>query len=39
VAILADKGYRVRKILDGVSEWQAAGMPVESVALQGEAQP
>ena len=27
--LLAGKGYRVRKILDGVAEWQAAGMPVE----------
>ncbi len=25
----AGKGYRVRKILDGVAEWQAAGMPLE----------
>jgi DNA-binding transcriptional ArsR family regulator len=29
VALLAAKGYRVSKILDGVSEWQAAGLPVE----------
>lgn len=29
VALLAARGYRVRKILDGVSEWQAAGLPVE----------
>ena len=29
VALLAAKGYRVRKILDGGSEWQAAGLPVE----------
>jgi rhodanese-related sulfurtransferase len=29
VAILAARGYRIRKILDGVSEWQAAGLPVE----------
>jgi rhodanese-related sulfurtransferase len=28
VALLQARGYRVRKILDGVSEWQAAGMPV-----------
>jgi rhodanese-related sulfurtransferase/DNA-binding transcriptional ArsR family regulator len=28
--LLSGKGYRVRKILDGVAEWQAAGMPVES---------
>lgn len=29
VALLAAKGYRVQKIRDGVSEWQAAGLPVE----------
>lgn len=29
VALLAARGYRVRKILDGVSEWQAAGLSVE----------
>lgn len=29
VALLGAKGYRVRKISDGVSEWQAAGLPVE----------
>ena len=28
VALLQARGYRVRKILDGVSEWQAAGMPL-----------
>lgn len=27
--MLSRKGYRVRKILDGVAEWQAAGMPLE----------
>jgi rhodanese-related sulfurtransferase/DNA-binding MarR family transcriptional regulator len=27
--LLSGKGYRVRKILDGVAEWQAAGMPIE----------
>lgn len=27
--LLSRKGYRVRKILDGVAEWQAAGMPIE----------
>jgi rhodanese-related sulfurtransferase/DNA-binding transcriptional ArsR family regulator len=27
--LLAGKGYRVRKLLDGVAEWQAAGMPVD----------
>lgn len=27
--LLAGKGFRVRKLLDGVAEWQAAGMPVE----------
>ena len=31
VALLSRKGYRVRKILDGVSEWQAAGMPLEKL--------
>lgn len=30
VALLAAKGYQVRKLLDGVSEWLAAGLPVES---------
>ena len=28
VHLLKAKGYRVRKLLDGVSEWQAAGMPL-----------
>jgi len=28
VALLGAKGYRARKILDGVSEWQAAGLPL-----------
>lgn len=32
VALLAAKGYRIRKIRDGVSEWQAAGFPVEQGA-------
>ena len=27
--LLTRKGYRVRKLLDGVAEWQAAGMAVE----------
>lgn len=30
--LLSRKGYRVRKILDGVAEWQAAGMPLERPA-------
>lgn len=30
--LLAGKGFRVRKLLDGVAEWQAAGMPVERPA-------
>lgn len=30
VALLTAKGYRVRKLLDGVSEWLAAGFPVEA---------
>lgn len=29
VALLQARGYRVRKTLDGVVEWQAAGLPVE----------
>jgi DNA-binding transcriptional ArsR family regulator/rhodanese-related sulfurtransferase len=28
VALLKKRGYRARKTLDGVSEWQAAGLPV-----------
>ena len=28
VELLARRGFRVRKILDGVSEWQAAGLPL-----------
>lgn len=27
--LLTRKGYPVRKLLDGVAEWQAAGMPIE----------
>ena len=34
VALLGARGYRVSKILDGVSEWQAAGLPVEASAGQ-----
>lgn len=30
VVLLAAKGYRIRKILDGVSEWQAAGLPLQT---------
>ena len=30
VALLSARGYRIRKISDGVSEWQAAGFPIES---------
>ncbi|NDP39152.1 MAG: metalloregulator ArsR/SmtB family transcription factor [Rhodoferax sp.] len=29
VVLLGAKGYRVRKISDGIHEWQAAGLPVE----------
>ena len=29
VSLLTAKGYRVHKISDGVSEWQAAGLPIE----------
>jgi rhodanese-related sulfurtransferase len=28
VNLLREHGYRARKIFDGVSEWQAAGLPV-----------
>ncbi|MGI9045232.1 MAG: ArsR/SmtB family transcription factor [Burkholderiales bacterium] len=31
LALLGARGYRVRKILDGVSEWRAAGLPVEAL--------
>jgi rhodanese-related sulfurtransferase len=30
VALLQAHGYRARKVSDGVSEWQAAGLPLES---------
>lgn len=30
VVLLAARGYRVRKITDGVSEWRVAGLPLES---------
>ena len=30
VALLAARGYRARKIPDGVSEWQAAGLPLQA---------
>lgn len=29
VALLGAKGFRVRKIMEGVSEWQAAGLPLQ----------
>ncbi len=32
VQLFARRGLRVRKIQDGVSEWQAAGLPVERAA-------
>jgi rhodanese-related sulfurtransferase len=32
VSLLAGRGYRVRKIFDGVSEWQAAGLPLASAS-------
>lgn len=31
--LLSAKGYRVHKLLDGVSEWQAAGMPLADAAV------
>lgn len=30
--LLRAKGYKAKKILDGVSEWRAAGLPLESTA-------
>jgi rhodanese-related sulfurtransferase len=33
VALLNARGYRVRRLADGYPEWQAAGLPVESVAV------
>ncbi len=30
IAVLSSRGFRVRKIRDGVNEWLAAGMPLES---------
>lgn len=33
VSVLSAKGYRVHKILDGVNEWQAAGLPIEQPAV------
>jgi rhodanese-related sulfurtransferase len=32
VALLQARGYRARKVSDGVSEWQAAGLPLASQA-------
>ncbi len=32
VQLLRDRGYRARKLRDGVSEWQAAGLPLARVA-------
>lgn len=34
VNILAAQGRRARKLLDGVSEWQAAGLPLEACTPQ-----
>lgn len=36
VSLLSERGYRVRKILDGVSEWQAAGFSVQTSSLMGQ---
>jgi rhodanese-related sulfurtransferase/DNA-binding transcriptional ArsR family regulator len=32
VKLLAERGYRAQKIFDGVTEWQAAGLPIERSA-------
>jgi rhodanese-related sulfurtransferase len=29
VALLKKRGFRARKTVDGISEWQAAGLPVK----------
>lgn len=31
VSLLAGRGYRVRRLRDGVSEWQAAGLPLAAL--------
>lgn len=33
VKLLAQRGFRARKISDGIAEWRAAGLPIESEAL------
>jgi rhodanese-related sulfurtransferase len=32
VQLLAARGYRARKLRDGVSEWHAAGLPLARIA-------
>lgn len=32
VRLLRDRGYKVRRLADGLPEWRAAGLPVESAA-------
>lgn len=32
IELLAAKGYQARKISEGVMEWQAAGLPIESIS-------
>jgi len=39
VELLAAKGYKARKIFDGVVEWQSAGLPVERTAAGKTKQP
>jgi len=36
IRLLAKRGYRVRKIPDGVSEWRAAGFRLETSAISAE---
>jgi rhodanese-related sulfurtransferase len=31
VALLNSRGYRAKRLADGLPDWRAAGMPVESV--------
>jgi len=34
VALLRQRGYRVRRLEDGFPEWKVAGLPVENVPVR-----
>ena len=34
VAVLRQRGYRVRRLEDGFPEWKLAGLPIESVPVR-----